>query len=375
MSAIEAAAFADKLLNSTSGMSLGCEPLPKHAIDQQAGFRHASPGVPHFVSEDTIFRLPAGAGFSRFQVGQKPQIADHLTGNNRSQPNWIRMIAMTDFGRNGRLGNQLFQYAFMRTQAEASMRALYLPRWIGDFVFDLRDDHIRCGPPRQKLNQYREPRHSFGYNFLDLRDTVDVTGFFQSERMFDRELIRRAYTFLDPVLASADKCLGAEFDPSSDLAVGVRLRDFCTIPTHYCPNPQYYKTALERFGVTRIFLFSDDLQQALRLIRRAGFRGQIQVVNASPVLALAAMSRFSNFIIGPSTFHWWGAWLSPSASKLVIVPREGPLRPGAPFCAVDYWPSDWQTVPALRGIMDGYKMRTTIYPVISRLKQFIKLHE
>jgi hypothetical protein len=278
------------------------------------------------------------------------------------------MISMSNFGRNGRLGNQLFQYAFMRTQAETFGLKMFLPAWIGDSVFKLEDDHIRCGPPTEMLNSYSEPNGSFGYNAIALPDAVDVTGFFMSERMFDRDLIRSAYSFHDSILARACQCLGADFDPSSDLAVGIRLGDFCTIATHYCPSPMYYSAALQKFDADRIFLFSDDIHQAVKLIQRAGFEGQIVAMEIPPVLSLAAMSRFRNFIIGPSTFHWWAAWLSTFSDKRVIVPREGATRPGAPFHAEEFWPPGWHTLPALRK-WDGYKIRAMLLPVVSRLRK------
>ena len=40
---------------------------------------------------------------------------------------------------NGGLGNQLFQYSFLRTQAERLGVKFYCPNWIGDEIFDLND--------------------------------------------------------------------------------------------------------------------------------------------------------------------------------------------------------------------------------------------
>lgn len=281
---------------------------------------------------------------------------------------------MTNFGSNGRLGNQLFQYAFMRTQAEGSKLKLYLPKWIGDSVFHLEDKHIRSGPPREKLKEFCEPCDSFGYNSIELPSAVDVTGFFQSERMFDRVLIRRAYSFRESILARARECLGVDFNPSEDLAMGIRLGDFYTTPTHYCPRQLYYRAALRRFCATRIFLFSDDTQVAVKHIRDAGFDGQILPMSIPPILTLAAMSRFRNFIIGPSTFHWWGAWLSASEDKRVVAPLEGATRPGAPARAIDFWPPDWQTLRALRKF-DTYKIRVRVYPAIRRLSLLLRSND
>ena len=43
-----------------------------------------------------------------------------------------------------------------------------------------------------------------------------------------------------------------------------------------------------------------------------------------------------NFIVGPSTFHWWGAWLNENHTKLCIRPKD--INPSN---NKDFWPKDW----------------------------------
>ena len=43
-----------------------------------------------------------------------------------------------------------------------------------------------------------------------------------------------------------------------------------------------------------------------------------------------------NFIVGPSTFHWWGAWLNENQNKLCIRPKDINLSNNK-----DFWPKDW----------------------------------
>jgi len=42
------------------------------------------------------------------------------------------------------------------------------------------------------------------------------------------------------------------------------------------------------------------------------------------------------FIVGPTTFHWWGAWLSDYKDKICIRPKN--LNPSN---NVDFWPTSW----------------------------------
>jgi hypothetical protein len=54
-------------------------------------------------------------------------------------------IAMSTLGRNGRFGNQLFQYAFLATYARRHDLRIETPRWIGRELFGLND------PPQSRL--------------------------------------------------------------------------------------------------------------------------------------------------------------------------------------------------------------------------------
>jgi hypothetical protein len=256
------------------------------------------------------------------------------------------MIAMSDFGRIGRLGNQMFQYAFMRTQAERLSVPFYVPEWEGDRAFELGDRHLRCPAPAGGLARFEEPDDPQRRLQMRVADNTDVAGYFQSEIHFDRELIRASYRFRPEVGRDADEA-SRDLDNEHDVAVGIRLGDFAAEPSFYVPRPAYYGRALGLLGARRAFVFSDDIEGARRLLMRSGFGGEVVMVDRPALQSLAIMSRFRQFAIGPSTFHWWGAWLSRVPGKRVIAPSEGPFRPGSPHRALQFWPADWETLPGL----------------------------
>ena len=45
------------------------------------------------------------------------------------------------------------------------------------------------------------------------------------------------------------------------------------------------------------------------------------------------------FIVGPSTFSWWGAWLSNNESKICIRPKN--INPSN---NLDFWPESWISI-------------------------------
>ena len=46
-----------------------------------------------------------------------------------------------------------------------------------------------------------------------------------------------------------------------------------------------------------------------------------------------------NFIVGPTSFHWWGAWLNQNTNKLCFRPKNlNPSNNG------DFWPKNWISI-------------------------------
>ena len=46
-----------------------------------------------------------------------------------------------------------------------------------------------------------------------------------------------------------------------------------------------------------------------------------------------------NFIVGPSTFHWWGSWLNENTKKICLRPKD--INPSNNR---DFWPKDWISI-------------------------------
>ncbi len=257
------------------------------------------------------------------------------------------MLSMLNFGNNGRLGNQMFQYAFMRTQANRLRCSLFLPKWIGNGAFQLNDASIRCYEIPRKGNIYRQIHSDCGFDPVLIKPNTDVSGYFQSEMCFDQDLIKEAYKFDGKILSACQKYIrDIDIDRDQDVCVGIRLGDFAQISMYYVPNLGFYTNALKILSPRRIFLFSDDINSAESILRKTGPIGAIVPVIADPIGQLAIMAHFKKFIIGPSTFSWWGAWLA-QEDKTVIVPKEGPLRPGSPVHASHYWPSSYIQIKSL----------------------------
>lgn len=63
-------------------------------------------------------------------------------------------IAMTTLGQNGRFGNQIFQYCFLRIYGGIHRLQMEIPEWVGCWLFDLDD----LPPPRASEHPFRASR-------------------------------------------------------------------------------------------------------------------------------------------------------------------------------------------------------------------------
>ena len=122
-------------------------------------------------------------------------------------------ISMFTLGRNGRFGNQIFQYFFMRVYAQQRGLNVQTPAdWIGRRLYDLNDPPIREELPRWVDDKY-EVADSPTLNLRQPLVNVDLWGYFQFPTSFyapHRELFRSIFkptASVRPILDAAWKKL------------------------------------------------------------------------------------------------------------------------------------------------------------------------
>jgi hypothetical protein len=60
------------------------------------------------------------------------------------------------------------------------------------------------------------------------------------------------------------------------------------------------------------------------------------IENNTTAMDFHLFSLCKHFIVGPSTFHWWGAWLNENDNKICLRPSN--INPSN---NKDFWPKDW----------------------------------
>lgn len=259
------------------------------------------------------------------------------------------MIAFSRFGANGQLGNQLFQYAFMKSASLRNKCDLLIPKTCKHYktssIFDVFKvpDEVMSGPiPASWVSVIQKEFHfTDKYNqMIESGLNIDFAGYFQSEKFFYDFVfdIRSALKFKESVIQAGDaKWLQLRDTTLPACAVHVRRGDSIGKEEWHPIQPiDYYEKALSRVPGYQYFLFSDDIPWCLENLKHL----PITFVSGTKDFEdIYLMSRCDAHIIANSTFSWWGAWLSGSRSVIAPARWFGPRY--AHYVTKDICPSGW----------------------------------
>lgn len=182
-----------------------------------------------------------------------------------------------------------------------------------------------------------EPHFHYWEGIQNLCPPCYLSGYWQSEQYFSKNvtLIRDDFTFTQP-LSGRNRDLAQEIGENLSISLHIRRGDYVSNPkalaTHGVCSLEYYRLAMafmvERLAEPRFYVFSDDPEWV-----RANLTADYPMVfvdhnrGADSFTDMHLMSLCQHHIIANSSFSWWGAWLNPSESKMVIAPERWFAKP------------------------------------------------
>lgn len=285
------------------------------------------------------------------------------------------MISFKDIETTYSLGNNLFQYAFIRSLANKLKTKFYFPAWKGDEIFDLKDKKERTNIKPKITAKYEEPHSDLRVkkDIWNIKDNTLIWGYFQSEEFFDKKLVRKWFKFKESEIKKV-KNKYKNIDFSKSVGIHLRFSDTKYSPAYYTPSQEYYLEALSKIkNKENILVFSDEISVAKKYLRK--LKGNFIYLDGNSAHEdLYLISRCRDFICSASTFSWWGAWLNTSKNKTIICPQEGLFRPGpGRFKRNYYWPKEWIKLKGLRkGFLDNYIVKKTKCTILYSPGKFVR---
>jgi hypothetical protein len=243
-----------------------------------------------------------------------------------------------DIGPNGRLGNQMFQYAALLGIATKQGLEYGIDYNLGDSL-SWRENAIE--PVSQKLTidkcfdlsakQSTSPsktihedknEYHFQEKFFHTGDDVKLRGYFQTNKYFDHieDQIRSEFKFKQDIVDEASNFLSSKRD-NEVVSVHVRRGDYLQYTWHGVCSNQYYGNALSSHFTDKSYNFvvlTDDIPWA-----KTTFSGSENIFiseTQNQYVDLCIMTMCDHHILSNSSFSWWGSWLNPSKNKKIVAP-------------------------------------------------------
>ena len=280
-------------------------------------------------------------------------------------------VSFNGLGNEGRLGNQMFQYAFIRGMSKRYGYDFIIPdananRFDNYGLFDcFKLEGCKTGEGSYPTLECRDT--AFNQKFLDeCSDNTNYSGVFQTEKYFANatEELRKDFTFHKEILDPCQEFINSVGDViflhvrrgNSNL-VGKRgekwsyqmLQDY-----HPLMKKEYYLEALSHFDESKkVIVLSDTIdwckkQDWLQDDRFLFSDSSYEVFDdgaSVPYIDLCLMSLCSGGIIANSSMSWWGAWLQNDTGKIIAPnPWYGAKAynyGNAELCDADLIPERW----------------------------------
>lgn len=254
------------------------------------------------------------------------------------------MITAVSIGENGRLGNQMFQFAALHGIARANGLEYWTPGGRLSEVFTLEG---YSGYTPKSLPRARLTENSFDFDprfLIEMRDEVDLHGYFQTEKYWShvKDEVVKIFSFREDVKNVPNDVL--DFCSKSKFLHARRTDYISSNGYHPSQDFEHYLNLVK--PEEKIAIFSDDSEWADQLRKKCEMKGCSALSISSRGLKdsqeLYLMTVCNSAVIANSTFSWWGAYLGPhQRNQRVIAPKKW-FGSNGPGTAEDIYLENWE---------------------------------
>tara|TARA_Y100000389_G_C17457104_1_gene518885 strand:- start:105 stop:1019 length:915 start_codon:yes stop_codon:yes gene_type:complete len=189
-------------------------------------------------------------------------------------------------------------------------------------------------------------------------DHIFLDGNFESEKYFSsfRKDLFKEFNIKNPNQFYDNKYLKI-INNSNVISICIRQNRFSeSIRNKNSENAinksnHFVKQTVEYINKSIVF-FENKVQNPIYLIWSNNFSGLENFFDSNKFIFVKnndnkiltdfyLLTKCKYFIVGPSTFHWWGAWLSKYENKICVRPSNINLNPSN---NIDYWPTNWISI-------------------------------
>ena len=192
----------------------------------------------------------------------------------------------------------------------------------------------------EETNSKKETKFSNNYLKQRYKDIAFLEGYFQSEKYFInyKNNIIQEFTFKTEIKKNNLELQKMILNTNSIL-VHIRQHAFTETQkkqineknllksdqhtreniVHNLKAIKYFKTKIDN---AKFFIFSNDFKNLKNIFIGDEYYFVDQNIKLEPIYDFYLMTLCKHFIVSPSTFSWWAAWLSRNENKICISPPE-----------------------------------------------------
>lgn len=259
------------------------------------------------------------------------------------------IVTFGALGYMGEFGNQIFQVAATIGYGNKHNKKPVFPEWKckitgRDYtqIFDGKLDLLTLS--------HVDAQHSYdGLKYQEIpfyRGNLNLIGYFQSEKYFSgsEDEIRKLFQPAPHVKRYIEEKFSdiLNIDRKVSLHVRTAKRSVGDYDVHTGADREFIEKSQAHFDdeVTYV-VFADNWELAKPMLPPG--KKYIFVEGEENYVDLFLMNYFDSYIVSPSTFGWWGAWLSKSKNPKVVIKKDWFARdkPKAYLNDNDIPPESW----------------------------------
>lgn len=261
----------------------------------------------------------------------------------------------SDLNSHARMGNCLFQYAFLKAQEVEKCSNIVLADKCRELALFPKIKHgigkiENCSPVEEKTFEYNQEL----CDMIKSEGNYSVTGYFQSYRYFNKyDLLIKNCFQIHPDYRRIAKRFYTLYSSGKNLCgIHIRLPDTRGEQgfIYSTPTEKYLRNAIdlvqEKIGNVRFIVYSSDIQECLRLYKDV-FPENTVVFNIDKNVDFAFLSFCDHNIITSGSYGWWAAYLNKNPNKIVVAMNPN-FNPSVERVKnnneSDYYPSEWNVL-------------------------------
>ena len=252
----------------------------------------------------------------------------------------MNFITISNIGVNGRLANQLFQYAVLLVFSKIHKVKIKIPviktkNEYAQFRLDELFSNLKyeilskkdkvLGRYDEQTSHYDEKVYNLGLILKD-KGNLDLNGWFQSVKYFENyeSLIRKTFVLKKSLIESSKKLINS-YKKEGEILIGlhIRLRDYLDkfnkiIRINVGNNKflELFKNYFEKkYSKCKFLLISDDINWCKKNLNK--YDNLIYSEN-NDIIDFCLLTLCDNVVVSPSTFSWWASYLNTTAKEIFL---------------------------------------------------------